>query len=235
MDHEPPPFEERPRYSDEEIAPPDTAKPRRAGGFVSLSAGAGHCGSWCGHMAALGGGRFEAGYRWGHVALGANASLVGGRFDTPASTDTDLYFTEDARGSTRFFHVGPMLQFFPASRGRFDPYVSAGVGFRRVVDLADVEDVDGEVKYWESGLGFTVGAGVPVYVTERVAIGLRYDKTFAVGGNLCYTVGGETPRGAERCEAWSKLTDELNTVDERAARLTRPRPWTVAFEMRVAF
>jgi len=229
------PLNSRPRYADEEIEPPSLQNPRRAGGFISASAGAGHCGTWCSHMAALGSGRVEAGYRWGTVAVGASASLAGGTFDTQASEDSDIYSTFDASGSTRFFHVGPILQFFPVAAGRFDPYASVGVGFRRVVDISDVEGIDGEVKYWESGAGVTLGAGIPVYVTERVALGLRYDKSFSIAGKTCATIDGQTPNGVERCEDWSDGTEDLNTVDSRFVRLARPRPWTVAFELRFVF
>ncbi len=234
-EHERAPLQERPRYADEDIDTPSVENPQRRGGFVSMSVGAGHCGTWCSHMAALGGGRIEAGYRWGVVAVGASASLVGGKFDTPASDDSDFYFTSDATGSTRFFHVGPILQFFPVSQGRFDPYASVGVGFRRLVDLADVDGLDGEVKYWESGAGVTLGAGIPIYVTDRIAVGVRYDKSFSIAGKVCATIDGETPNGVDRCEDWSDQTDDLNTVDSRYVRLSRPRPWTVAFEIRFLF
>lgn len=230
-----PPIASPPRSTDEETEPTSVHNPQREGGFISVSVGAGHCGTWCSHMAALGSGRVEAGYRWGTVAVGASASLAGGTFDTPASEDSDIYFTVDASGSTRFFHVGPVLQFFPVAEGRFDPYVSVGIGFRRAVDVADVDGVQGEVKYWESGAGATVGAGIPVYVTDRVALGLRYDKSFSIAGKVCSTIDGQTPDGVEECEDWSDQTEDLNTVDSRFVRLARPRPWTVAFELRFVF
>ncbi|MBV1857751.1 MAG: outer membrane beta-barrel protein [Nannocystaceae bacterium] len=220
---------------EDEVEPTSVQNPDREGGFISVSAGAGHCGTWCGHVGVLGGGRMEAGYRWGYIALGASASLVGAKYDTSDSDREDLYLTVDASGSTRFSHVGPVLQFFPASQGRFDPYASVGVGFRRVVDVADVEGVEGEVKYWESGVGATLGAGIPIHVTDRVTVGLRYDKSFSIAGQVCATIGGSQIDGVERCEPWSKGTDDLNTIDSRYVRLSRPRPWTVAFEMRFAF
>ncbi len=230
-----PPLDSRPGYAEEELQPTSVQNPNREGGFISVSVGAGHCGTWCSHMAALGSGRFEAGYRWGTVAVGASASLAGGTYDTPASENSDIYFTVEASGSTRFFHVGPVLQFFPIAAGRFDPYASVGIGFRRAVDVADVDGISGEVKYWESGAGATLGAGIPVYVTDRVALGLRYDKSFAIAGKVCATIDGQAPDGVEECEDWSDQTEDLNTVDSRFVRLARPRPWTVAFELRVVF
>lgn len=229
------PLDSRPRYAEEEVEPTSAENPQRQGGFISVSVGAGHCGTWCSHMAALGSGRVEAGYRWGTVAVGASASLAGGTFDTPAAESSDIYFTVEASGSTRFFQVGPVLQFFPIAAGRFDPYASVGIGFRRAVDVADVEGVAGEVKYWESGAGATLGAGIPVYATDRVALGLRYDKSFSIAGKVCSTVEGQTADGVEECEDWSDETGDLNTVDSRFVRLARPRPWTVAFELRFVF
>ena len=207
----------------------------RAGAFISISVGAGHCGAWCSYLRAIGGGRFEAGYRWGHLALGGSASIVGGSYDNVASVPEDIYFTVYAKGSTRFTQLGPVVQLFLASEGRFDPYVSAGIGYRRVVDVAEVEGIDGEVKYWESGAGVTVGAGVPVVVSDRVTVGGRFDKSFAIAGKTCATIGGEAPPDRDRCQSWSKQIAELNPVDERFSRLSRPRPWTVSVELRVSF
>lgn len=230
-DPEPSPLEER-RDDDAQLRDEEVS---RAGPFISLSVGAGHCGAWCSYLQAIGGGRFEAGYRWGHVALGGSTSIVAGTYDNAASDNEDIYFTVAAKGSTRFFVIGPVVQLFLAGEGRFDPYVSLGIGYRRAVDVATVEDVDGEVKYWESGVGVSVGAGIPVRVSERVTIGGRFDKTFAVGGKMCGTIGGNVPEGRERCETWSKQTADLNAIDKRFSRLTRPRPWTVGLELRVSF
>lgn len=230
-DDEPPPFETRREQ-------PTGARPRpeyqRGGTFISLSAGAGQCGVWCSFVPMIGGGRFEAGYRWGYIALGGSISLLGANFDTP-NDDSTVYYTVEAKGSTRFFHIGPVLQFFPAQEGRFDPYVTLGFGFRHLVDVADVEGVDGEVKYWERGAAVTIGGGIPFFVRERLSLGLRYDKMFALGGSQCITIGGNAVEDQDRCQSHAKLTGDYNEVENRADRTTRPRPWTVSLEMRISF
>lgn len=233
-DSEPTPIEGR-RYRAPDKDDEEEESWQREGAFISLSVGAGHCGVWCSHLQAIGGGRFESGYRWGHFALGGSVSLLAGTFDTPPTDDDPLIETFDAKGSNRFFHIGPMMQFFFASAGRFDPYLSAGVGYRRVLDIAKIDGQSGDVRYWESGVGVALGGGVPVFVTERLTIGARYDKTFALGGKECITVDEEVPEGRSRCESWSKRTGELNTIDKRFVRLTRARPWTFSVEMRIAF
>ncbi len=205
------------------------------GAFISLSVGAGSCGVECSFIAAIGGARFEAGYRWGHVAIGGRASLLGGNYDTPDSDVDDIYFTADAKGSMRFSEITPFVQIFFASAGRFDPYAAFGLGYRRVVDTARVGDPALNVKYWESGAGVSVAAGVPIRVSDRVSVGLRYDKTFSLGGELCATVDGEPAIEGQRCESWSDATDELNEVDLRYVRRARLRPWTLGLELRLTF
>lgn len=209
--------------------------PGRRGGFISLSVGAGHCGVWCSYMGAIGGGRFEAGYRWGHFALGGSVSLYGGNYSLSESGDDAIYSTPEADGSTRFFKLGPMAQLFFAEQGRFDPFLAVGLGFRRLVEVTEYAPNGIEGRYWEFGAGLSVGGGVPVRVSDRVWVGARFDKTFALRGQQCLTVDGQAPDNRDECEPHGQNTSDLNRIDRRFVRLSRPRPWTVSLEVRIDF
>lgn len=76
---------------------------------------------------------------------------------------------------------------------------------------------------------------MPVRVSERVWVGARFDKTFALRGQQCLTVDGQAPDNRDECEPHGQNTSDLNRIDRRFVRLSRPRPWTVSLEVRIDF
>lgn len=213
----------------------ETAYNRR-GTFFSAAIGVGHCGATCAEIAAAGFGRLEAGYRFGHLAIGASGGLGISKVETSASDSDDAYGTADASGSMRFGHFAAIMQFFPATTSRFDPYVQVGFGFHRYRDKGSVRD--GPIDTYDlkvNAPGVLLGAGVPLFLNERTALGLRFDKTIPFAGKICVEIDGMAPPDQSKCEAWSKLTSDANAIDRRYFRLDRERPWSVSLEIRTTF
>ncbi|MBV1859859.1 MAG: hypothetical protein KUG77_15715, partial [Nannocystaceae bacterium] len=162
-----PAFVDFPAGTDDELAPIAERSAeeivvdyQRRGGFVSLSGGVGHCGAECSDLPAIGGARFEGGYRWGHLAIGASVSIAGAKFSTAESEEGDFYRTSEADGRIQFFQMSPFAQLFFASSGRFDPYVQAGFGYHHFLRQSDIRRGSGSLrwKYWSPSPGATLGS-----------------------------------------------------------------------------
>lgn len=215
----------------------DSREYQRKGGFLAFSGGLGQCGVSCSYLPVLGGARFEGGYRWGHLAIGASASLAGAKFSTTRSEEGDSYRTADESGRIQFFQVGPFAQLFLASAGRLDPYLQVGIGYQHFMRQSDITEGTTEFrwKYVASSPGVTLGGGVPMFVTERTTVGVRFDKNIQFSGKVCRTIDGDALEDQPECETRAELNQDLNAIDSRLSRLERPRPWTVAFEARFLF
>lgn len=229
-------FEQAPLAREKDASEEDDEYWRR-GGFISFAGGLGHCGGSCSYLPVIGGARFEAGYRWGHLALGASVSLAGAKYSTAQSEPDDIYFTSDETGRVQFFQLNPFVQLFLAKTGRVDPYLHLGLGYHRFTRASRFDGGNGasDWKYTASAPAVTVGGGVPFFVTERIQLGGRFDKVIAFAGKICRTIDGSAIDGEPECRSNAEETQDYNTIDRRFDRLARPRPWTVSFELRVAF
>ena len=207
---------------------------RRRGGFLSFSGGISNCGVGCSDVAMGGLARFEAGYRWPHVALGASFSMGGA--DLGTSRGLDGYADARVRTSLRYAYFGPFAQLHFVESGSVDPYVAVGLGYHRLTRAQDVlvdpETID--INPWDESAGVRLGAGAPLFLGERVSLGPRFDYVFPVDGRLCQTVDGQGEDG-DGCTAWSEGLDGLDGDTRRALRRARPRPWSLALEIRVQF
>ena len=242
------PFSNRPVATDPEPSPIEQTQERersdetdaryqREGTSLALAGGLGQCGTACSYLPVLGGARLELGYRWGHVAIGASTSLIGAKYSTAESGPDDIYGTSDEDGRIQFFQIGPFAQFFLATTGRLDPYLHIGFGYHRFTRTSDVAGSPDSFrwKYWAQSPGVTLGGGVPVFVTDRIQLGARFDKSIQFSGQVCRTIDGAALPDESRCESWNEESQDLNAIDRRFDRLTRPRPWLVSFEARFMF
>ena len=183
----------------------------RAGLHVGASAGVGGCGSVCTFPVA-GVGRFELGYRWGLLSVGAGATLGGAAYDRADREGTMTFFSADA-----FAVVNPI------QRGRLDPFFGAGIGYHRLADRY------GDGKAWVQAPAFRLSVGLPIFVTRGVALGPRFDQVLPVSGAQC----SETSDGTA-CALWSRQLVGLDREERQRVRRDRERPWAAMLELRVA-
>jgi hypothetical protein len=213
------------------------AVPTHNAAFLGFSVGLGNCGPLCADIRVAGAGRFEAGYRWAFISLGASASILGANYRTSASDDDAVVPTDDAEGSLRFVSLYPFVRLNPAPNGRLDPFVSLGLGYLRSADLADitVSGGSGEVRLWTETVAAHVSAGIPIMVNDSIAIGPRFDKALPIAGRDCVEIDDEPIPGQSKCKNLERQLRGLNGIDRRAIRRARLRPWSASLEVRASF
>lgn len=206
----------------------------RRGGFLSLSGGISNCGVGCSDVSMGGLARFEAGFRWPHVALGASVSLGGA--DLGSSDDLIGFEGLPAQSSLRYAYFGPFAQFHFVASGPIDPYIAFGLGYHRLTRAHDVADGPEtiDVNTWDEAAGVRIGGGVPLFLGKRVSLGPRFDYVFPIGGRLCQTVDGRSEEGGA-CTSWSDGLDGLDGETRRTLRRIRPQPWSLTLEIRAQF
>ena len=170
------------------------------------------------------------------MSLGVATSLAGARFDIPTSDYESIVLTEESEGSVRMFGVGPFVQLNPSPRGRLDPFFAAGFEYHRFMDVAEFDNGTRLIKdkYWLHGPAVRLAVGLPIFLTERTTLGLRYDRHVPFSGAECFISDGEPPEGQNQCRARKRIDDGFNTVDGRFVRRTRERPWSATLELRVS-
>lgn len=212
------------------------AVPTHNAAFLGFSVGLGNCGPLCADIRVAGAGRFEAGYRWAFISLGASASILGANYRTSASDDDAVVPTDDAEGSLRFVSLYPFVRLNPAPNGRLDPFVSLGLGYLRSADRADIGTNGGrEERYWVETVAAHISAGIPIMVNDSIAIGPRFDKALPIAGRACAETDGEPMADQSKCKNLERQLRGLNGIDRRAIRRARLRPWSASLEVRASF
>lgn len=187
----------------------------REGFMLGLSAGIAHCGQQdCSAFTIAGVGGADLGYRFGFVELFGSVQGGGARANV-----------DPIEGHATFVDVGAGIRIYPVKRGRVDPYVGASLGYNRFALVDRTAEL--EYRAHSSRGAFRPGAGLMVYVTEKLSLGPRFDVSFPFAGELCYGFEGES----RQCIDIKDLVEEETDTDfeERSYRRSFARMWALTF------
>jgi hypothetical protein len=179
-------------------------------------------------------GRIELGYRVArYVAPFVSASYSYNGKEVPGTTSG-----LDAKSSWRVFDVGGGLLLFPVTKGRFDPYAGAMLGYTRQNELIEIGD-ERTKQILKRGL-VRLTTGWNIYFVRRFAVGPRFDIDLPFAGVAC--IESNVPHLDEEipgeCETIREIPDRAgleSKLEKRSFRRAFARPWSVGVNVSAFF
>lgn len=186
---DPPPAEPQPPPAEPPPRPPPRLDPdeiTRDGFTVGVGVGASLCGhDWCDSYRGGFAGQLELGFRFGrfmpHVSVdggggGDDRSVLEEQLQVPAGTLSS--------SRTSFFGVGAGMTVFFSKASRFDPYVTARLGYSRTRSRFG-DHAGNDFAETVSRGSFRLGGGLDVFIGRNIAFGPRFDVTAGFAGQVC--------------------------------------------------
>ncbi len=191
-----------------------------------LRAGAGlvQCGQDLCDSIPMGGlARLDIGYRIGLYSIYATIDGGGGVLDLPEFDDDEGAVT-NIGGGLSFLYVGAGMAVHPVDLGRVDPFVGVTLGYSRVEQRFRSDERSIDTLYSRGAVAPSMG--LEVYVTNRIAIGPRFDVVLPFGGSLC-----QRSDGLQECVNTVDIVDSDTPAIARQRRRDFPRPWSTTLQV----